>query len=42
MVIGPASVNLGVCFRSPHETVPDPSPSQAQTANAIAYVLSLR
>lgn len=42
MVIGPPAVSLGVFFGSPHETMSDPTLSQTETDNAIAYILSLR
>lgn len=36
------AIGLGVFFRSPHETMPDLILSQAETDNAIAYILSLK
>ena len=36
------AISLGVFFRSPHETMPNLILSQAETDNAIAYILSLR
>jgi mono/diheme cytochrome c family protein len=36
------AISLGVFFRSPHETMPDLILSQAETDNAIAYILSLK
>ncbi len=42
MAIGPSLVSLGVFFRSPHETMPDLIPSQAETGNAITYISSLK
>ncbi len=36
------AISLGVFFRTPHETMPNLILSQAETDNAIAYILSLR
>ena len=36
------AISLGVFFRSPHETMPNLILTQAETDNAIAYILSLR
>jgi cytochrome c len=36
------AISLGVFFRSSHETMPNLIMSQAETDNAIAYILSLR
>ncbi len=36
------AIGLGVFFRSPHETMPNLILTQAETDNAIAYILSLR
>ena len=36
------AISLGVFFRSPHETMPNLILSQAETDNAVAYILGLR
>lgn len=36
------AISLGVFFRSPHENMPNLILSQAESDNAIAYILSLK